>query len=121
MLRAALCGFFGGATTRTIGSASTEAPFPAQSVAWIVTGKIPARDGSGHETVCQPPDTDSQRSRPSAETRTDEGFETQKVTAPTPASPSLNAGGFVPNPANSVAAGAKRSSARASVCRSWTT
>ena len=79
-----LCGF-GGVATWTIGSASTEARFPTQSVAWIVTGKIPARDGSGHETVCQPPPTESRRTPPSAEMRTVEGFETQKVTAPTPA------------------------------------
>ena len=108
-------------STWTIGSASIEAELPFQSVAWIETGKIPARRGSAHETVCQPPATDSLRRRPSADTRTVDGFDTQNVTAPVPASASRNTGGVVANRANSSAAGANRSSRRASVPSSCTT
>src|SRR5579871_4536666 len=48
----------GGVTTFTIGSAEAVELFPAQSVAWIVTGKTPACLGRLQETVCQPPATE---------------------------------------------------------------
>ena len=115
-----LC-FLAGVSTRTIGRAATEASFPAQSVAWIVTGKIPARDGSAQLTVCQPPETEKRRSPPSASTRTLEGLDTQNETAPGAVPASLNAGGCDSNPANRVAAAAKRGSLFDRLCRSWIT
>ena len=97
--------------TRTIGSACTEASLPAQSVAWIVTGKMPAprRERPGHRVPAardREPACLAERRRRAR----DEGFETQKETAPGADPASLNAGGRDSNVANSVAAVAKRGS-----------
>src|SRR5262245_1902017 len=111
-----------GEPTRTSGSASTAARFPAQSRPTIRTGYEPGRDGSFQATSYQPPVTWRSRSAPAADcTATPAGLETQKRTCPTGAGAKRNAGGCVTYPAKRTAASAKRGSESASAWRRSTT
>jgi len=77
-----------------MGSASNDAWFPAESVAVTCTGYAPARFGTPHDSVFQPPLTLTRFDGPApVTTETVAGFETQNVSEPSDEGASWNAGG----------------------------